>query len=115
MTKRKYNKSEIMKTAWFYFKKGWYKSNFSVCLSKAWEKAKEKALGIAKAVFTDANLSKETEKAYGLSTDFGVVWCPKSAVIIVGSEIYIKEWFLQLLDSQNKRNTLYSLIYRYSY
>ncbi|MDH6304605.1 hypothetical protein M2459_001340 [Parabacteroides sp. PF5-5] len=40
--KTKYNKSEIMKKAWAIHRSKWqYASNFSMCLKRAWDIAKE--------------------------------------------------------------------------
>lgn len=96
-----YNKSEIMKNAWFYFKKGWYNKDFSVCLKKAWSKAKN----AEKVVPVNAEIVKETEKAIQLATDFGYIWIPKKAIKAINvnrTVVLIKEWFINSLDSNKK-------------
>lgn len=98
-----YNKSEIMKNAWFYFKKGWYNKDFSVCLKKAWNKAKSKV--VENIIAINADIAKETEKAIQLKTDLGYVWIPKTAIKAINvakTVVLIKEWFINSLDSNKK-------------
>lgn len=95
------NKSEIFKNAWFYFKKGWYNKNFSICLKKAWAKAKAAIY----VVEVNADITKETEKALKFATDFGNIWIPKSAIKEFNQDrtvAYIKEWFINSLDFDKK-------------
>lgn len=95
-----YNKSEIMKNAWFYFKKGWYNNDFSLCLKKAWLKAK-KAL-VKTGVVIRTEVVESTEKAFKLATDFGYIWVPKSVLDIQGEYGVIQTWFINSLDSNKK-------------
>jgi hypothetical protein len=95
-----YNKSEIMKNAWFYFKQGWYNKDFSVCLKKAWTKAKKAKIQTGIVIRTE--VAQETEKAVKLSTDFGYIWIPKSAIDIQGEYGVVKTWFFNSLDSNKK-------------
>lgn len=94
------NKSEIFKNAWFYFKKGWYDKNFSICLKKAWAKAKASI----STVEVNADITKETEKALRFETDFGYIWIPKSAVELNENRTIatIKTWFINSLDCNKK-------------
>jgi len=51
----KYNKSEIMKDAWNLYRISIWKGNFSVCLKKAWEFAKQALNAAAKRTVKKIN------------------------------------------------------------
>jgi hypothetical protein len=52
----KYNKSEIMKAAWAYYRTGNYR-NFSLALSKAWREARKVAADRLKGMITFAEVN----------------------------------------------------------